>query len=62
LMLEGLMHKSTAEIWIVEKSFNDEIPGPDDYRRSYPELGGVVVYRPVAPAITEWGEFAKELA
>lgn len=61
LMLEGLMHKSTQQIWIVEKSFNDPIPRDGD-RRPYPELGGVVVYRPVAPEVSDWDEFEKAIA
>ena len=60
-MLEGLLHRGTGQIWIVEKTFTDRIPG-EGFRGSYPELGGVMVYRPVAPEITDWDEFAKELA
>lgn len=60
LMLEGMMHRSSGQIWIVEKTFNDPIPRGGE--RPYPELGGVVVYRPVAPEITEWDEFDKALA
>ena len=62
IMLEGLIHKGTGQIWIVEKSFNSPIPDENDYRRSYPELGGIRVYQPVGPEITDWDEFAKELA
>ena len=60
VMMEGLLHKATSRIMIVEKSYNDSIPR-DYERKPWPELAGVVVYDQIAPEITEWDEFEKAL-
>lgn len=58
-ILEGMLHKSSNKIMIVEKNYDDPIPRGTE--RAFPELVGVTVYSQVAPEISEWGEFEQAL-
>lgn len=59
-ILEGLHHKGSDRIMIVEKTYDDPIPRGGE--RPFPELCGVIVYDQVAPEIGDWDEFEKALA
>jgi len=61
IMWEGLLHKRTGRIMIVEKTFNTDLPGDEGRRRPYPELSGIVVYDQVAPELSDWDEFERAL-
>jgi len=60
VMLEGLLHKATGQVWIVEKGYDGPIPRSGS-AKAWPELGRVAVYREVAPEVSEWKEFEKAL-
>lgn len=59
VVLEGLLHKATQRIMIVEKTYNDPIPRYAE--RPFPELGGVMVYAQVAPGVNDWEAFEQAL-
>src|SRR5258708_247516 len=47
MLLEGIIHKATGRIMIVEKTFDERLPSMDDSRRKWPELIGIQVYAPI---------------
>lgn len=59
MILEGLMHKASGLVMIVEKTFSDPIPRGGE--RPFPELGSVTVYAQVAPEVSDWDEYEKAL-
>jgi|SRR5215831_575481 len=59
-MMEGLFHKTIDLIMIVEKTYVDPIPRSGS-GKPWPELSGVVVYRQVAPEVSDWDEFEQRL-
>lgn len=46
MLLEGLIHKATGRIVIVEKGYDEKLP-TENSSRQWPELIGIQVYAPV---------------
>ena len=52
-LLEGLLHKASGTIMIVEKTYAARLPG-DNSCKPWPELIGLQVYAPVDPGNNTW--------
>lgn len=60
-LLEGLFHKATGRILIVEKFYEKKLPR-DHTSTPWPELESVNVYAPVDPDTNTWDGLEKALA
>ena len=52
-LLEGVIHKASGAVLIVEKMYDARLPG-ENSSRSWPALIGLQVYAPVDPGNNTW--------
>jgi len=60
-LLEGLTHKATGAIMIVEKIYDERLPG-ENSSKPWPELIGLQVYAPVDGRNNTWDGLDAALA
>jgi hypothetical protein len=60
-LMEGLIHKSSGQIMIVEKMYDEKLPGQNS-SKPWPEMIGLNVYALVDPGNNTWDGLDAALA